>query len=156
MSLSISVIGSAAGDKKLCDIAFLVGREIAARKAVLICGGLGGVMEAASKGAKSGGGLTIGILPGSDKKAANPYIDIPILTGMSEARNLIVALTADAVIAVGGELGTLSELAFAMKHKKPVIGLETWDLDKRYCSKVNIIPASTPKEAVEKAFKLIG
>jgi len=152
----ISVIGAANARGKEYDNALEVGREIARHKAVLVCGGLGGVMEAAAKGAKEAGGITVGIIPGNSNKGVNPFIDIPIITGLGEARNIIVVLSADCVIAVGGELGTLSELAFALKHKKPVIGIGTWNLDKDYCDKVNIIVVSTAKEAVEKAFSLIG
>lgn len=155
MLKKISVIGSSNCSLKEYNTAEEVGREIARRKAVLICGGLGGVMEAAAKGAKGAGGITVGILPGTDKNSANPYIDIPIVTGFGEARNAIIALSGDAIIAVGGALGALSELAFALKNKKPVIGIETWKLDKDYCPKANIIAVSSAKEAVDKAFSLI-
>lgn len=152
MLKSISVIGNSACGPDEYETALELGKEIACRKAVLVCGGLGGVMEAAAKGAKEAGGITVGILPGTDKHAANPFIDITVTTGMGEGRNLIVALSADAVIAVGGALGTLSELAFALKHKKPVIGLGTWRLDKDYCDEADLIQALSVKEAVEKAF----
>lgn len=156
MLKKISVIGSSSCSVKEYNTAEEVGREIAGRKAVLICGGLGGVMEAAAKGAKEAGGITIGILPGTDKNSANPYIDIPIVTGIGEARNIIVVLSGDAVIAVGGELGTLSEVAFALKNRKPMIGIRTWGLDKNYCPQANIIAVSNAEQAVEKAFSLIG
>ncbi|MFC1807617.1 TIGR00725 family protein [Candidatus Omnitrophota bacterium] len=152
MRKTISVIGSAGCSAQELETAYEVGRGIGENGAVLICGGLGGVMESAAKGAKEFGALTIGILPGADKSIANPYIDIPILTTFGEARNVIVALSADALIAIGGSLGTLSELAFAMKRKKPVIGIKTWDLDKIYCDKVNIISVSNAQEAIEQAF----
>lgn len=156
MLKKISVIGSSLCSHKEYQTAEVVGREIAQRKAVLICGGLGGVMEAACKGAKQAGGITVGILPGTDKNSANPYIDIPIVTGLGEARNIIVALSGDAVIAIGGALGTLSELSFALKNKKTVIGIGTWRLDKDYCPKAEIVAASNPKQAVDKAFSSIG
>lgn len=156
MLKKISVIGSSNCSLKEYNTAEEVGREIAGRKAVLICGGLGGVMEAAAKGAKEAGGITVGILPGTDKNSANPYIDIPIATGIGEARNIIVVLSGDAVIAVGGELGTLSELAFALKNKRPVVGIGTWKLDKNYCPKADIIAVSNAKQAVEKVFSLMG
>ena len=105
-------------------------------------------MEAASRGAKNAGGMTIGVLPGVSKKDANEFIDIPIVTGMSEARNVIIARTADAVIAVGGFYGTLSEIAFSLAFGKPVIGLKTWQIDK------NNHHVETAKEAVELAFNL--
>ena len=155
MKKCISVIGGAECSSDEYNTALEVGREIASRGAITVCGGLGGVMEAVSKGAKDAGGITIGILPGSDKGDANSFIDIPIVTGLGGARNFLVALTADAVIAVGGALGTLSELAFSMKNKKPVVGIGTWDLDKRYCEKVNIVKANSAKDAVGKAFSLI-
>lgn len=156
MLKTISVIGSAGCSRQEYETALEVGREVARHEAVLVCGGLGGVMEAAAKGAKEIGGLTVGILPGKDKNSAGAFIDIGVVTGLGEARNLLVALSADAVIAVGGGLGTLSELAFAMKSRRPVVGIGTWRLDKDYCGKVNIANASSPKEAVRKAFSLIG
>ena len=155
MKKTISVIGSADPSKKDYDFAYKLGELIGEKDLVLVCGGLGGIMEAVSKGVKSAGGITVGILPEENKQSINPYIDIPIVTGMGEARNIIIALTADVVIAVGGELGTLSELAISMKHKKPVIGLNTWDLDREYCKKVNIIEVYDPQEAIDKAISLI-
>ncbi len=124
----IAVIGGRRPEKSLFKEAEEVGRLIAQKGAVLVCGGLGGVMEAASKGAKSGGGLTLGILPQNDSKDANPYIDISVATGLGIARNVIIARTADALIAVGGEYGTLSEIAFALQMGKPVVGIKTWDI----------------------------
>jgi hypothetical protein len=153
--ICISVIGSAGCTDEQKRIAYDIGRLIAKNKAVLICGGLGGVMEAASKGAKDEGGLALGVMPGTDNSFANTFIDIPIVTGIGEARNIIVALSGDAVIAVGGALGTLSELAFAMKYKKPVIGIDTWNLDDSYCEKINLHKAGTAEESVKKAFELI-
>ncbi len=96
--------------------------------AVLVCGGLGGVMEAACRGAHAGGGLTVGILPGRDRDEANPHVDIAIPTGMGEARNVLVVRCADAVVAVAGEYGTLSEIALALQAGIPVVGLDTWEL----------------------------
>jgi len=148
----ISVIGSSSCDKSEHDAAFLIGKEIASRGAILICGGLGGVMEAAAKGAKEAAGITIGVLPGDDPKDANPFIDIPIATGLGESRNVIIAQTSDAVIAVGGALGTLSEIAFALKKNIPVIGINTWDLDPGRYSGAGIFAASSPSKAVDKAF----
>lgn len=124
----IAVIGGRRPEKSLFKEAEEVGRLIAQKGAVLVCGGFGGVMEAASKGAKSGGGLTLGILPQNDSKDANPYIDISVSTGLGIARNVIIARTADALIAVGGEYGTLSEIAFALQMGKPVVGIRTWDI----------------------------
>ncbi len=106
-------------------------------------------MEASAKGAKSAGGFTVGIIPGAVKTQANPYIDVPIVTGMGEARNVIVVRSSDAVIAIGGRYGTLSEIAFALNFGVPVVGLETWGLD------LPILRASSPEQAVEMAFKAI-
>ncbi len=158
----ISVIGSGNSDgtlsPEIAKIANEVGREIAARGAVLICGGLGGVMTEAAKGAKEKGGLTIGIIPGENPDNANPYIDIPIPTGLGFARNVLVAYSGDAIIAVSGRLGTLSEISFALIRKKPVIGICTWDLNQLGSSEDyghGIIKCKDAKEAVEKAFALI-
>lgn len=149
MTKQIAVIGIGAGSEEIERLAEEVGREIAARSAVLICGGLGGVMEAAARGAKTSGGTTVGILPGGDRAEANKHIDIKIVTAMSHARNAIIARTADALIAVGGEYGTLSEIAFGLKLKKRVIVLEGAMSELTDVKGVTI--AKTPKEAVEMA-----
>ena len=106
-----------------------VGRLLAERGAVLVCGGRGGAMEAACRGAKEAGGLTVGILPGSDRSEANPFVDVVLPTGLGEARNALVVGAADVVIAVGGGYGTLSEVALALKAGKRVIGLGTWEIE---------------------------
>lgn len=151
----IAVIGAARCSKETAEIAEAVGRELARRGVTLVCGGLGGVMEAACRGAKAGGGTTIGILPGTNPLQANPYVDIPIVTGMGEARNVIVVRTGEAVIAVEGRYGTLSEIAHALKMGKPVVGLNTWQLGRAGREVEDIVLASTPKEAVEKAIALV-
>jgi len=138
-----------AGDKHY-QLALEVGRLAAERGAVVLTGGLSGVMEAACRGAKQAGGLTVGILPGFDASDANHYVDIPVVTGLNHARNIIVVRSSSVLIAVGGEYGTLSELAFALKLGKPVVGLDSWDVGE------GISKASTPEEAVEKAFRLIA
>jgi len=148
MKRIIAVIGGRRTEKALLKEAEEVGRLIAGNGAVLVCGGLGGVMEAASRGAKGEGGLTVGILPQNDAKAVNQYIDIPIVTGLGIGRNVVIARTADALIAVGGEYGTLSEIAFALQMGKPVIGIRTWDIK-------GVIPAENAGEAIEKAFALL-
>lgn len=125
-----------------------VGYLIARQDAVLICGGLGGVMEAACRGAKQGQGLTIGVLPSFARADANPFVDIPIVTGMGEARNLIIVRTAEALIAVGGKYGTLSEIAFALALGKPVVGLHTWD------QLGGVVYVDTPTQAIQVAMKL--
>jgi uncharacterized protein (TIGR00725 family) len=119
-----------------------VGRELAARGAVVVCGGLGGAMEAACRGAKEAGGTTVGLLPGLDRRDANPYVDVAVLTGLGEARNALVVRTADALVAVGGGYGTLSEIALALRAGKRVVGLRTWEID-------GIEAVSSPEEAVE-------
>lgn len=125
--MNISVIGAGSPTKDGYRLAENIGRRVAERGAVLICGGLGGIMEAAAKGARSAGGITAGILPGCYAGDANPYITVPIVTGMADARNVIVVRSADIVIAVEGKYGTLSEVAIALKIGKPVIGINTWD-----------------------------
>ena len=144
----IAVIGGRRSDKSLLKEAEEAGRLIARKGLTLVCGGLRGVMEAASRGAKSEGGLTVGILPQNDPKEANPFIDIPIVTGMGIGRNVIVARTADALIAVGGEYGTLSEIAFALQMGKPVAGIKTWDIK-------GVISAENAEEAVNKVLELL-
>jgi uncharacterized protein (TIGR00725 family) len=149
----IAVIGGGQCSKKEAKLAEEVGRELARRGAVLVCGGLGGVMEAACKGASSEGGTTIGILPGDDNKAANPYVQIPIVTGLGYARNVAVVKSAQAVIAIGGSYGTLSEIGHALQSGIPVIGLNTWSLSRNGREDKSIIPAQSPTEAVDKALE---
>ncbi len=124
----IAVVGAGKCSKKLRDMAARVGKYIAEHGGVLICGGMGGVMEGAAKGAKEAGGLTIGILPTDNKDDANEYIDFVIPTGFGEARNIIVVRSADAVVALPGKYGTLSEMAFALKAKKPLVSVSAWKL----------------------------
>jgi uncharacterized protein (TIGR00725 family) len=141
---TIAVIGESSCDGVICGIAEKVGRGIAENGWAVITGGLGGVMESACKGAKQAGGLTIGILPGFSRRDANQYVDLPLVTGMSHARNVIIAYSADAVIAVSGSYGTLSEIAIALKLGKPVIGIKTWD------SIEGVLMVNTPDEAIAK------
>lgn len=150
-ALIISVIGAGAPSERGAALAEAVGRELAKRGCVVACGGLGGVMEAAARGAKSAGGRTIGILPGNDSSTANEYIDYPIVTGMGHARNAIVVKTGRAVIAVDGAYGTLSEIGHALADGIPVIGLATWDLPRRDELAHHIVYAQSPTEAVESA-----
>lgn len=151
----IAVVGGAQCSRDEAKLAEAVGFELAKRGATLICGGLGGVMAAACKGARSAKGKTVGILPGYTREEANPYVDIPIVTGIGEARNVIVVNTAQAVIAIGGKFGTLSEIAYALRNKIPVVGLNTWTLSKSGRLVKSIIAAQNPKEAVEKALAAI-
>jgi uncharacterized protein (TIGR00725 family) len=150
----IAVIGGSQCSPQEAEVAEKVGRELAQQGAVLVCGGLGGVMEAACKGANAEGGLTIGILPGDSRQAANPYVQIPIITGMGYARNVIVVKSAQAVIAIGGSYGTLSEISHALQNNIPVIGLNTWSLSRNGQPDTSIIPAQNPTEAVDKALNL--
>lgn len=147
----IAVIGGSQCSPEEARLAQEVGRELARRGAVVLCGGLGGVMEAACKGARAEGGITIGILPGDNRREANPYVLFPIATGMGYARNIIVAWSADAVIAIDGSYGTLSEIAYALQKGTPVVGLNTWSLSLNSEEDKSIIAARSPAEAVEKA-----
>jgi uncharacterized protein (TIGR00725 family) len=151
----IAVIGGGDCSPQEADMAEEVGREIARQGAVLVCGGLGGVMEAACRGASREGGLTIGVLPGDNRRSANPYVQIPIVTGIGYARNVAVVKSAQAVIAIDGSYGTLSEIGHALQSGIQVIGLNTWSLS--IDGQVNnaIITAENPKDAVNKAVKLI-
>jgi uncharacterized protein (TIGR00725 family) len=151
----IGVIGGRQCSKKEAKLAEEVGRQLAKRGAILVCGGLGGIMRAACKGASSAGGTTIGIIPSNDRQAANPYVQIPIVTGLGEARNVIVVKSAQAVIAVGGSYGTLSEISYALKNGIPVIGLNTWSLARDGRQDKSIITAKSPAEAVAKALDSI-
>jgi len=150
----IGVIGESFPSEEGKKLAYEVGVEIAKAGAILICGGLGGVMEEACRGAKSQQGLTIGILPTTDKTTANPYIDIPIVTGLSEARNIIIVRSANAVIAIEGSYGTLSEIAFCLKLNVPLIGLRTWHLQRNNHEIPPIKYAQSAKEAVNIAIKM--
>jgi uncharacterized protein (TIGR00725 family) len=135
-------VGPGEAGPEVVAAAEAVGRELAARGAVVVCGGLGGAMEAACRGAKEAGGTTVGLLPGLDRSDANPYVDVAVLTGLGEARNALVVRTADALVAVGGGYGTLSEIGLALRTGKRVVGLRTWEID-------GIEAVSSPEEAVE-------
>jgi uncharacterized protein (TIGR00725 family) len=150
----VAVIGSASCDQAVAALARELGREIARRGAVLVCGGRGGVMEAACQGAKEEGGTTVGILPGTDRREANPYVDIPIATGIGEARNAIVVRTADGVVAVSGGYGTLSEIGLALKMGRPVVGLGTWELWRDGQAVRTVVHVDTPLQAVETVLTL--
>ena len=149
--IHVAVIGPARASEEECAAAEEVGRRIAEAGAVLVCGGLGGVMDAACRGAAAAGGTTVGILPGTDRSEANEYVAIAIPTGMGEARNAIVAGAADAVVAVGGEFGTLSEIALALKAGIPVIGIHTWELTRSGQPVEGVVPAAGPEDAVARA-----
>ncbi len=141
----IGVIGSQKASDKAKNLAYEVGKLIALNNFVLVCGGLEGVMEAASKGAFDNGGLTVGILPDKDKKNANPYIKIPIASGMGYARNFCIVQSADCIIAIEGSYGTLNEISAALNLQKTVIGLQcSWNID-------GMKFANSPQEAIELA-----
>jgi uncharacterized protein (TIGR00725 family) len=137
--MQIAVIGAADCTPEEYASAQAVGALIASGHETLICGGMGGLMEAACKGARENGGRTVGILP--DMGDGNPYLDVRVRSGMGHSRNVVLVQSADAVIAVGGKYGTLSEIAIALKLKKPVFGYKTWDIEA-------VVRCATPKEAV--------
>jgi uncharacterized protein (TIGR00725 family) len=144
----IGIIGAGKCSKKMGSLAEEVGRAVARSGAILVCGGLDGVMAAAAKGAKSADGVTVGILPGNDKGDANEFIDYPIATGIGEARNLVIIKTSDAVIALPGKYGTLSEMAFCLKMGKPLISLSAWNISD------DVEKFDDPNEAVRRALDL--
>ena len=152
--LIIAVIGGGQCSTKEAVLAEAVGRELAKREAILVCGGLGGVMEAACRGATIESGLTIGILPSDDPATSNRYVQIPVATGVGYARNIAVVKSAQAVIAIDGDYGTLSEIGYALKADIPVIGLNTWSLSRNGQEDKSIIEAEDAVDAVEKAVSL--
>ncbi len=152
----ISVIGGAEGEGDVLEQAEAVGRGIAEAGAVLVCGGRAGVMEAASRGAAEAGGTVLGILPTTEPEDANPHVTHAIATGIGHARNLAVVASGDAVIAIGGEWGTLSEIAFARRLERPVVALRSWPLRNREGTDVGIVEAETPAEAVEAALAALS
>ena len=156
----ISVIGSSnPATKEHVELAEEVGRELARRDIMVVCGGLSGIMEAVCRGAKSEGGTTIGILPGRAAAEANSYVDIPIVTSMGYSRNVIVVHTGEAVIAVGGAYGTLSEIGHALSDGIPVVGLKTWPLTTNGDGVDiggSILLAESPADAVDKALAAVA
>ncbi len=151
----IAVIGTRKPSPEEGQLAQEVGRELAKNGIALICGGLGGVMAEACRGACAEGGLTIGVIPGDDRKSANPHVRIPIVTGIGYARNVIIIRSAQAVIAVGGGYGTLTDIGYALDAGIPVIGLKTWKISRNNQVDKSIIRADNAKQAVSKALKLI-
>jgi hypothetical protein len=137
-------------------LAFEVGQGVAKRGAVLICGGMTGVMEHAARGARSAGGLTIGLLPTDNVDDANAYIDVAIATGLGHGRNAILALTADGVIAIGGGLGTLSEIALALRNRRPIIGIKTWSFDRENRSEPDLPQAASAADGLDWLFARIA
>lgn len=146
----VAVIGGGEVSPQVVEVAKEVGRQVARRGAVLLCGGLGGVMAAAAQGAQEAGGVSVGILPDGDRRRANPYLTYAVATNLGHARNMIIAHSADALIAVDGSFGTISEAAIALKLGKPVIALEvSWDLP-------GLGRAPSPQKAVEMALAALG
>jgi uncharacterized protein (TIGR00725 family) len=152
--LIIAVIGGAQCSIDEALLAEAVGRELARRGAIVVCGGLGGVMEAVCRGAAIESGLTVGILPSDDPNSANPYVHVPIASGVGQARNIAVVKSAQAVIAIAGNYGTLTEIAFALKSGIPVIGLKTWSISRSGQEDKSIVQAEDAVDAVEKAISL--
>ena len=146
----LGIIGGSSCTKEVGQLAYDVGKEIAKAKAILLCGGLGGTMEAACRGAKSENGTTIGILPSWNRHSANQYVDYAIVTGLSEMRNLLVVENSDAIIALPGRYGTLSEIAFCLNSGKPIISFSNWNISKK------MIKPENPAEAVKLALEKIG
>lgn len=152
----IGVLGPNQCDETQRALGLAVGHALARRGAILFCGGLGGMMAAAAEGAKQAGGLTVGVLPGTDAGEANPFIDLPLPTGLDAYRNMLLVRFCHAVIAVCGQYGTLSEVAFALRLGIPVVGLHTWQLQREGRLDPGIMPAGTPEEAVENALSAVA
>jgi uncharacterized protein (TIGR00725 family) len=150
----VSVIGAGEAEPDLLADAEAVGRELARAGAIVVCGGRGGVMEAACRGAAAEGGVSVGLLPDADRGHANPSLTVALPTGMGELRNGLVARAGDAVIAIGGEFGTLSEIGFALKVGRPVVGLGTWELARDGQPVAAIEVAAGPQDAVARALAL--
>ena len=144
--LYVAVVGSGEATGELYELAREVGRLVASRDGIVVCGGLSGVMEAAARGATEAGGVAIGILPDEYRDRVNPYLSYSVATGTGQARNLAVVCSGDVIVAVGGEYGTLSEIGLALKVGRPVVALASWDLGG------HVVVVASPEEAVEKAF----
>ena len=152
----IGVIGASQADNELCSLAEKVGEGIARKGGAVVCGGLTGVMEAVCRGARNAGGLTVGVLPSDDRLDANDHIDIPIVTGMGVARNVIIVKTADVLIAIGGQFGTLSEMAHALNMGRTVVALRSWNLGEiSEAARERLVRVDTPEDAVHAAFEAI-
>lgn len=150
----IAVVGAGRAAPELAAVAEEVGRGLGEAGAVVLCGGLSGVMEAVCRGCRAAGGTTVGILPGHDRRDANPFVDVALPTGMGEMRNALIVRAADVVLALGGEYGTLSEVAFALRIGRPVVGFDTWELSKRGVADEAIFRASSADAAVAATLRL--
>lgn len=153
MKAYVAVVGAADAGAELERVAEEVGRGLAQSGAILLCGGLTGVMQAACRGSRTAGGTSVGILPGGDRRAANEFVDVALATGMGEMRNALIVRAADVVVALGGEYGTLSEIAFALKIGRPVVGYDTWDLS-RGTADDGIVRVGSADDAVTAALRL--
>lgn len=153
--LHVAVIGPGSCSRAEYKDAYEVGRLLVLARAAVVCGGLGGVMEAAARGAREAGGHTIGILPGHDRSSANAYVEWVVTTGLGEARNVVVVSSGDAVIAVGGSYGTLSEIGLAAKIGRPVVLLHSWKLNREEEAE-SLHRVSSPAEAVESVHRLLS
>lgn len=151
----ISVIGTSTPSPGIYGLAVEVGRLLARAGCIVVCGGRGGVMEGVCRGASEEGGVSVGLLPGGTEEA-NPYVSIPIPTGLGEVRNFAVASAGEAVISIGGAYGTLTEIGFALRAGKPVIGLRTWHISEECGQENPVIQAATPEDAVLAALEKIG
>ena len=156
MTVYVGVAGAGIARPEEEGTAHAVGRLLAQRGAVVVCGGLGGVMAAACRGAREAGGHTVGILPGEDRAEANPWVEVVIPTGLGEARNTLVVRASDALIAIGGEFGTLSEIALALKIGRPVVGIGTWSIERDGLTIDPILRAKDAEDAVELALSRLG
>ena len=156
MSAYVAVVGAGRASADEEGVAAEVGRGLAAAGVVVVCGGLGGVMEAACRGAKAAGGTTVGILPGTSRADANPHVDVAIPTGLGELRNGLVVRAADALVAVGGEFGTLSEIALALKAGKPVVAVGGWELTRDGAPVDAITRATSADDAVARVLAALG
>lgn len=152
----VAVCGGGAFEEGAAAAAEGVGTELARRGAIVLCGGLGGVMEAVCRGVRAEGGLSVGLLPEADRAAANAFVDVALPTGLGEMRNMLLVRASDVVIAISGEFGTLSEVAFALRLGIPVVGLDTWELANKGRRDDPIIRAQDATDAVEKAFAALG
>ena len=144
----VAVFGGRVSSPVLLEMAYEVGKLITARDGIVYCGGMGGIMEAVCHGARDAGGLTVGILPTADAESANPYVDIPIVTGIGTARNSIIARSVHGGIAIDGRYGTLSEIAYSLDFQKPLVGIGTWDIE-------GVIPVESAEDAVQKLWEMM-
>jgi uncharacterized protein (TIGR00725 family) len=153
MAVHIGVVGEGVCSARVARDAERVGAAIARAGAILFCGGLRGVMEAAARGAAEAGGVVVGLLPGFRRRDANRWVTIPVVTGLDQARNVVLVRSCDAVVAIGGMYGTLSEIALALKLGVPVVGLRTWRLRQPEGRRIPLLVAATPDDAVARAVR---